>query len=204
MLHPALPRSTPTCQASSRELRADLPLAHLAARRRDAGGAAALDFATGARECVCDLRGGHMEHPAPDEMAIPRHEIDRRLAAVRQRMADRGLEPLIVLLLARPPAFRTARARALPVRLRAVLRRLHDDAAARSHHRCGAREGCAPTTSRRRVPGSRTSRGQATASRWSVTSSPTMGWSGPPSALRARPDAGLTDWLTIAHGVLRF
>ena len=37
-----------------------------------------------------------MEHPAPDEIGIPRHEIDRRLAAVRQRMADRGLELLIV------------------------------------------------------------------------------------------------------------
>jgi hypothetical protein len=40
--------------------------------------------------------GGHMEHPAPEEVGIPRHEIDRRLARVRQRMADRGLELLIV------------------------------------------------------------------------------------------------------------
>jgi Xaa-Pro aminopeptidase len=37
-----------------------------------------------------------MEHPASDEVGIPRHEIDGRLAAVRQRMADRGLELLIV------------------------------------------------------------------------------------------------------------
>ena len=37
-----------------------------------------------------------MEHPASVEVEIPRHEIDRRLAAVRQRMADRGLEALIV------------------------------------------------------------------------------------------------------------
>ena len=32
----------------------------------------------------------------PDEVGIPRDEIDRRLARVRQRMADRGLELLIV------------------------------------------------------------------------------------------------------------
>jgi Xaa-Pro aminopeptidase len=37
-----------------------------------------------------------MEHPAPDEVAIPRYEIDRRIAGVRQRMAARGLEALIV------------------------------------------------------------------------------------------------------------
>jgi Xaa-Pro aminopeptidase len=37
-----------------------------------------------------------MEHPMPDEAGIPRDEIDRRLARVRQRMADRGLELLIV------------------------------------------------------------------------------------------------------------
>ena len=44
-----------------------------------------------------------MEYPMPDEASLPKdeagipgHEIDRRLAAVRQRMADRGLELLIV------------------------------------------------------------------------------------------------------------
>lgn len=37
-----------------------------------------------------------MEHLEPDEMSIPRHEIDRRIASVRRRMADRGLEALIV------------------------------------------------------------------------------------------------------------
>jgi Xaa-Pro aminopeptidase len=37
-----------------------------------------------------------MEHPAPDEVGIPGHEIDRRLARVRRRMAGRGLEALIV------------------------------------------------------------------------------------------------------------
>ncbi len=42
------------------------------------------------------MTGAHMEHPAPDELGIPSHEIDRRLAAVRRRMAGRGLELLIV------------------------------------------------------------------------------------------------------------
>jgi Xaa-Pro aminopeptidase len=37
-----------------------------------------------------------MEHPAPNEVGIPRHEIDGRLAAVRRRMAARGLELLLV------------------------------------------------------------------------------------------------------------
>ena len=37
-----------------------------------------------------------MEHPASVEVGIPRHEIDGRLARVRQTMADRGLELLIV------------------------------------------------------------------------------------------------------------
>lgn len=36
-----------------------------------------------------------MERPALDGVSIPRHEIDRRIAAVRQRMAGRGLEALI-------------------------------------------------------------------------------------------------------------
>ena len=43
------------------------------------------------------MTGAHMEHPAPDELVIPSHEIDRRLAAVRRRMAGRGLELLIVV-----------------------------------------------------------------------------------------------------------
>jgi Xaa-Pro aminopeptidase len=37
-----------------------------------------------------------MEHLAQDEVGIPRQEVDRRLARVRQRMAGRGLEALIV------------------------------------------------------------------------------------------------------------
>jgi len=37
-----------------------------------------------------------MEHLALDEVGIPRHEIDRRIASVRQRMAGRGLDVLIV------------------------------------------------------------------------------------------------------------
>jgi len=37
-----------------------------------------------------------MEHLALDEVGIPRHEIDRRIASVRRRMAGRGLEALIV------------------------------------------------------------------------------------------------------------
>lgn len=37
-----------------------------------------------------------MEQFSPDEMSIPRHEIDRRVASVRRRMADRGLEALII------------------------------------------------------------------------------------------------------------
>ena len=37
-----------------------------------------------------------MEHMAADAMRIPGHEMDRRIANVRQRMAGRGLEALIV------------------------------------------------------------------------------------------------------------
>jgi Xaa-Pro aminopeptidase len=37
-----------------------------------------------------------MEHLALDEVSIPRHEIDRRIASVRRRMAGRGLEVLVV------------------------------------------------------------------------------------------------------------
>jgi len=37
-----------------------------------------------------------MEHPAPAAVGIPREEIERRLANVRRRMADRGLEALVV------------------------------------------------------------------------------------------------------------
>ena len=37
-----------------------------------------------------------MEHLAAGEASVPGDEIDRRLAAVRRRMADRGLEALIV------------------------------------------------------------------------------------------------------------
>jgi Xaa-Pro aminopeptidase len=37
-----------------------------------------------------------MEQPTLDDLAIPGHEIDRRLARVRQGMAERGLEALVV------------------------------------------------------------------------------------------------------------
>ena len=37
-----------------------------------------------------------MEHLAQDEMSVPQQEIDRRIARVRQRMAARGIEALIV------------------------------------------------------------------------------------------------------------
>lgn len=37
-----------------------------------------------------------MDHPARDEVGVPRDELDRRLARVRGAMAERGLEALVV------------------------------------------------------------------------------------------------------------
>jgi len=49
-----------------------------------------------ARRCSRGVGVGDVGYPALDGVSIPRHEIDRRIANVREQLAGRGLEALII------------------------------------------------------------------------------------------------------------